>query len=364
MENMDITDTLINYGGAIKALGPNDQGHEQFEGYLVKYGSPTEHDKSRFKDYFTKSTDFDIADGATSAVYYYHGLSKDFGRKKLSTGEMSFVGDGIKARWSMNPSDDRERKLVNDLKAGKMGLSSGVPAHLVERMEVKGANEVKLWPLGKDISITPTPADPRCMAYSLKSLINEIELEAEDIPEAVKTASQLDELNVGLLDGLKFADHSTKALAAEVEYKERFNDLILDRVADRIIKRDKTGAIKSQFGEDLNYPELAARVADALQSGGIKAGAVLSQGNYDRLDSICSQHESNVSSMRAFLNQYKPGSDDTILESPDLTDNTTLDVPETPLAVQKFRLLTAIDHARELVGPNKRMEGIPGIAGT
>ena len=55
---------------------------------------------------------------------------------------------------------------------GKLGFSSGTAAHLVEREQApqgKGVH-IKMWPLGLDGSLTPTPCDPHNRAVPLKSL--------------------------------------------------------------------------------------------------------------------------------------------------------------------------------------------------
>jgi HK97 family phage major capsid protein len=51
-----------------------------------------------------------------------------------------------------------------------MGWSSGTAGHLVEREEKGASAHILHWPLGLDASITPTPAEYRNSAVSLKSL--------------------------------------------------------------------------------------------------------------------------------------------------------------------------------------------------
>ncbi len=71
--------------------------------------------------------------------------------------------------------------------AGQLGWSSGTAAHLVEREEAGEAWKIKMWPLGLDASLTPTPAEPRNKVIPLKSLSDNIQVEAQaeqEKPEA------------------------------------------------------------------------------------------------------------------------------------------------------------------------------------
>jgi len=155
---------LVAYGGAVKALGEGRIG-----GYLVRFGDPAQPDLSG--DFFTRTTDFDIQDGDRVTLYYNHGLDPVLKKRKLGYGTLRYDDAGIWMEAQLALRDEYERRLYEDgILAGRMGLSSGTLPHLVERERVGGANRIKSWPLGKDASITPTPAEPRLLVMSLKSL--------------------------------------------------------------------------------------------------------------------------------------------------------------------------------------------------
>jgi HK97 family phage major capsid protein len=55
---------------------------------------------------------------------------------------------------------------------GLLGWSSGTAPHLVERvLQDNGTNEITLWPLGDDASLTAIPAEPRTKVLALKTYL-------------------------------------------------------------------------------------------------------------------------------------------------------------------------------------------------
>lgn len=180
-------DAFVVFGGAVKALGDGKIG-----GYLVRFGSPDETDISPMHDYFTAETDFDIDDGdnVKSTVYYQHGLDPILKRRKLSKATLKKDEFGVWAETQLQLRDSYEQFIYQMAESGKMGWSSGVPSHLIERVKVGNAHHIKTWPLGLDASLTPNPAEPRNAAMPLKSLtISPLELpEAEPEAELPETA--------------------------------------------------------------------------------------------------------------------------------------------------------------------------------
>jgi len=158
-------DRLICRGSEVKALGAGRVG-----GYLVLFGDAETPDASSFADYFTPETEFDIQDGAKSAVYYRHALDASLDRK-LTDASMKVDDVGVWVEGQLNLRDRYEKAVYGMAEAKKLGWSSGTASHLVKReKQDNGAHKIIRWPLGLDASLTPDPAEPRTQAIALKSL--------------------------------------------------------------------------------------------------------------------------------------------------------------------------------------------------
>lgn len=144
-------DTLIAYGGAVKALGDGKIG-----GYLVAFTGPDAPDLQG--EYFDAETDFDADDGDPVTLYYNHGLDPTLKRRKLGRGAIKRDEAGIWLEAQLAMRDEYERMIYGMAEAGKLGWSSGSLPHLVEREASGKAWRITSWPLGKDASLTPTPA--------------------------------------------------------------------------------------------------------------------------------------------------------------------------------------------------------------
>ena len=160
MEN----ETLVFYGGEVKALGDG-----KIAGYLVRYGSPKDVDLEG--DYFSKETDLGIEDGSRLPLYYQHGMDGTLKARKIGKGTVKFddVGAWMEAQLEMR--DEYEKALYDLADAGKLGFSSGAAGHLVSREQLGKSWHIKSWPIG-EASLTPTPAEPRNSAMSIKSLLD------------------------------------------------------------------------------------------------------------------------------------------------------------------------------------------------
>lgn len=144
-------ETIVAFGGSIKALGDGKIG-----GYLVRYTDADAPDLDG--DFFTMQTEFDADDGDPVTLYYNHGLDPILKKRRLGRGHLRFdeVGAWVEAQLEMR--DDYERAIYRMAESGKLGWSSGTLPNLVEREPVGKAWHIKSWPLGKDASLTPTPA--------------------------------------------------------------------------------------------------------------------------------------------------------------------------------------------------------------
>jgi phage head maturation protease len=174
------TDTLVYYGGELKAL--DDSG--RIGGHLVLWGTPELPDITATKDYFTPETDFWAEWPTKAVVLYHHGLDATLGPRKLGDAELKADDAGVWMSAQLKLRDDYERKLFDAVKQGKMGLSSGSVSHLVRReKQPNGTHKIASWPI-YEASITPTPGEPRTQAVALKTLLDD-----ESSPAGVASAS-------------------------------------------------------------------------------------------------------------------------------------------------------------------------------
>lgn len=165
-------DTLIYYGGDVKALGSGRVG-----GVLVRFGSPDDADVQG--DYFHEGTDLGRAVKAGCDVVYHHGLGRrgdaysvKLGNRVVGDGSLRRGAEGWEIEAQLDLSDRDVEALYEDVEAGRMGWSSGSTDRLVARTAVKGKTRIDRWPI-VEASLSPRPVDPRNKAYALKSLIDE-----------------------------------------------------------------------------------------------------------------------------------------------------------------------------------------------
>ena len=161
---------LVSFGGNVKALG---EGH--LTGTLVKFSSPDEPDLEM--DYFDRETDFDIEDGAKTAIYFNHrkplrtpeGKSVAV-RDKIGEGGLKFSDGGLLVDAIVYNRELYDEVIAPMAEAGKLGWSSGTASHLIDREAEGKAYHIKRWPLGLDASITPIPAEPQTQVIPIKQL--------------------------------------------------------------------------------------------------------------------------------------------------------------------------------------------------
>ena len=173
----DPAKAVIGWGAEVKALGGGKVG-----GYLVRFTDAASTDLTG--DYFTGNTDF--GEHETTPVLYHHGLDVTLKGRVLGKGTLRKDAVGIWVEAQLQLRDDYEKAVYEMAEAGKLGWSSGTAPHRVERKTVGGAHEITAWPLGLDASLTPTPAEPRNAAISLKAYIAELETAVQPAPDGAQ----------------------------------------------------------------------------------------------------------------------------------------------------------------------------------
>jgi HK97 family phage major capsid protein len=179
--NMD--DLLITFGDELEVKRLEGGGLE-IKGYAVRFTGPGDTDLEG--DYFTGETDF----GSVKEVglYYQHGLDKELGRKRIGSAKLDRKDAGLWMEAQMKLREDYEKAIEEMVRRKKMGISSGAAGHLVERVKTEGGNFISQWPIG-EVSLTPTPAEPRNVV-SLKSLLIGA---TSDIPETTQAVVEVEE---------------------------------------------------------------------------------------------------------------------------------------------------------------------------
>jgi hypothetical protein len=187
---------MIAFGDCVKALGETPEGGLHLGGYLVQFGSAAQHDATPYHDYFDATTDF--GDVKETDVWYHHRRplkTRDGGeitvKRRIGKGKLSADEHGVLIDAITFNRDEYDRVLNKAIKAtlNKHGWSSGTASHLVERDKAQGgAHHIRVWPLGLDASLTPTPAEPRGLV-ELKRMNPLLQADAPDGLEAVKAFS-------------------------------------------------------------------------------------------------------------------------------------------------------------------------------
>ena len=147
-------------GGAVKALGEGKIG-----GYLVRFTAMQSPDLTG--DYFTSETDLGMTEALP--VLYHHGQDAMIGKRVLGSGKLRKDDIGLWVEAQLALRDEYEASIYKLAEDGKLGWSSGAVAHLVEReQKTASVSWIKMWWVA-EASLTPTPAEPRNEAATMKS---------------------------------------------------------------------------------------------------------------------------------------------------------------------------------------------------
>jgi HK97 family phage prohead protease len=187
------------------------------EGWLVVHGGVDLEGET-----FTKDTDYWLEHlGDRLPVLYEHGLTSTIGKQVIGRVVSKRLSDaGLWIEAEINRSRQYAEQILELVKAGRLGWSSGAIAHLVE----KAAGVVKIWPLG-EASLTPVPCEPRTLGVQLAAKSISASLPTDLI--APDRAAFLDEM-AGVVTQIEAKDRRAKAIAlAELTDVARHNDAAL-----------------------------------------------------------------------------------------------------------------------------------------
>jgi HK97 family phage major capsid protein len=220
-KTLDITDAVVSFGGAIKAV-QLDNGDVKLGGYLVRFSD--ENDTDLEGDFFTKNTDF--GDAVKSDSYFHHCIPLTYqGRSlkytsRLPEAKLNKDELGVFAEIVLGSRNEYEKLLAKFGLAGKLNWSSATAPNLVTtKRHGNGANEITRWPLGLDATLTTQPAEPMNHVIPLKSLsVAELTGDAEtdntvqsESPADIKSAIPNKENKMEELEIQKIVDAAVKS---------------------------------------------------------------------------------------------------------------------------------------------------------
>jgi phage head maturation protease len=150
---------------AVKLLEENEKT-ATVAGYGVIFGG-----QDLEGEFFTKSTDFMLDLVPTKLVLYDHTMQPEvqdvLGAVKASDVRLDDMGIWIQAQ--LDRSKAYVEAVLELIKQGAIGISSGAVSHLVRR---DNTGAILRWPI-VEFSLTATPAEPRTLGVSvIKSLAN------------------------------------------------------------------------------------------------------------------------------------------------------------------------------------------------
>ena len=155
----DQNDTIY-FGSQVKMLPNGKVG-----GYLVRFSGPS--DPDLVGDFFTKETVF--GPNRTPPLLYHHGFDGTLKSRIIGDTEWKIDDVGIWLEAQLSLRDEYEKHINDLVEKGMLAWSSGAVSHTVEREAVGKSYHIKTWIIG-EASLTPTPAEPRNSAVSIKSI--------------------------------------------------------------------------------------------------------------------------------------------------------------------------------------------------
>lgn len=151
---------------AIKAAGETDT-HYLVEGYGAVWGG-----RDVVGEHFTKATELWLDKlTPTPPILYHHGLDPTIKRAVLGNVLTTKVDDaGLWVEAQIEKAQRYTARVMQLVNKGLLGFSIGTAKHLVE----KAGGQLKVWPL-IELSLTPTPCEPRTLGVQALRSIAELE---------------------------------------------------------------------------------------------------------------------------------------------------------------------------------------------
>lgn len=196
---------------------------------------------------FGPDTDFwlDRLPGA-KPVLFDHGADATVGKAVIgATTKIEADDFGLWVEAQLNRANQYADYVLELLKAGALGYSSGALAHLVERVTGNGPTRIKSWPIG-EFSLTPTPAEPRTLGVAeIRSLVDLADGLRALLPEDAGNASaQGEERAQG---DAPAAERETTITIVEDEMSEDTKAFDVDELAEKVVASLKAQGMDAGF---------------------------------------------------------------------------------------------------------------------
>jgi hypothetical protein len=194
-------------GDAVKALDGGRVG-----GLAIRFGSEDEPDLSHMRDYFTKSTSFWLDAWDKRPMLYHHALEENTADDPVIGvwTKATVTDEGVWLEGELSKSFKYQTAIKELIRRGALRISTDSAPHLVRRETKNGAHEVTRWPI-ICASLTPSAAEPRLSAVSLKAILAELgDVAIDDNPEAHAESGERS-------DETKAVDERARALLLELD---------------------------------------------------------------------------------------------------------------------------------------------------
>lgn len=235
-------DIVVRSGGPVKSLPGRGPGW--FGGLGIVYS--TDQDPDLEKDFFSPKSNLDLYDGQRIRTYYRHGADLVAGRTKITQSSFQRQEKGVWFEGKLDLSNPLHKRIDNLVQRGKLGFSTGAMGHLTHKEPRGQAKEIIDWPVG-ELSLTPTPCEPRTRVTTLKSLLRESEwftdLSEADLDEWEQRQSEmadryLDDVRKVRPDYVAQKDYERRAREAYAQclirsYELRMSELRMSGVLSR-----------------------------------------------------------------------------------------------------------------------------------
>jgi hypothetical protein len=247
---------------AIKFVGP-----DTVEGLAIPFGSPDDRDLDG--EFFTKDTDFALEWFGKSGrpALYDHGF--DEAHKLSPVGrqvEYEPRDEGIWAQVQLDKAARYRKTIDRMVEEGALAYSSGSIGHLAGK---SADGQITRWPW-VELSLTPTPANPRAGIHYVKSLA------------AIEHAQAVD------------ADITPMVKALVAALDEPSGDSGPESFDDQVAR------VASDLGE------VPARLRTRVEQRAGKSGRALSAANLARLRAFIETGEATIADLKAFVAEHDP----------------------------------------------------------